>query len=141
MQKKRFALRTALAGLVALWVLTIAGTVQAAGLQTIEPEKAAGLIAQHRGDPAFVILDIRTPAEFKSGHLEKAVLLDYYSKSFWDQVKLLDRNKTYLMYCRSGNRSGRALRQLEGLGFQEVYDLAGGIGAWQRKGYAVTAAE
>jgi phage shock protein E len=51
-----------------------------------------------------------------------------------NQIAALDKNATYAVYCRSGNRSGTALEQMTAAGFTHVYDLAGGIGTWQSMG-------
>lgn len=112
----------------------------AATLETISPRQAAALIDKERGSTDFVVLDLRTPAEFQSGHLEGAVMIDYYAPSFAEKLQQLDKSKTYLIYCRSGNRSGKALDLFKKLGFQSVYNMAQGINGWGRAGYAVTAA-
>ena len=88
------------------------------------------MLDQRRGDPDLVLLDIRTPAEFDAGHIEGAVLLDYYARDFVDRLKQLDREKTYLIYCRSGNRSGKSLAIFQKLGFHHAYHLETGILGW-----------
>ena len=75
----------------------------------------------------FTLLDIRTPQEFNAGHLPGAFNIDYYDASFKQQLDALDKNKRYIIYCRSGNRSKGALRIMEELGFREVYELQEGI--------------
>ena len=82
-----------------------------------------------------VLLDIRTPGEYKDGHIHGSVLLDYYARDFVDKLKALDREKTYLVYCRSGNRSGKSLSVFNQLGFRQVYHLKTGIRGWQREKY------
>ncbi|MEI8003331.1 MAG: rhodanese-like domain-containing protein, partial [Methanothrix sp.] len=57
----------------------------------------------------LVILDVRTPQEYGSGHLNGSINLDFKSPSFTDQIARLDRDKAYLIYCRTGVRSARAL--------------------------------
>jgi rhodanese-related sulfurtransferase len=69
--------------------------------------------------------------------LEGATQIKYRESNFEAKVKELDREKPVYVYCRSGNRSGRAARIMKGLGFKEVYNLEGGILAWQRKGKPV----
>lgn len=107
-------------------------------IETISPRQVADLISQRNGDPNFIILDIRTLAEFKTGHLHNAVLLDYYSKTFVNELKRLDKTKTYLIYCRSGNRSGRSLGLIKKMGFHSVYNMDQGIIGWLKKGYKIT---
>lgn len=75
-----------------------------------------------------VVLDVRTRGEFSEGHIPRAVHIDVMSPSFAGAIEKLDRNKTYLVYCRSGNRSGQACSIMTAKGFK-AYNLAGGIGA------------
>lgn len=84
--------------------------------------------------PGTIVLDVRTPAEYASGHLPQALNIDIEAGDFATRIATLDKNATYAVYCRSGNRSGVALEQMAGVGFTNLYDLAGGIGAWQGMG-------
>ena len=105
--------------------------------ENITPEEAFALIQANQQNPDFVIIDVRTPEEFATGYLENAVNIDYYSAAFSDEIKTLDKNRTYLIYCRSGARSGQALALMAVLHFTEVYDISGGITAWQAAGLPV----
>lgn len=105
----------------------------------ITPKKAYSLIQSYReGCPCnrknFVIIDVRTPEEYVDGHIENAINLDYYSKAFEDELNKLDKNKTYLIYCRSARRSGMALDTMKQLGFTKVYNMLGGIIQWKAEG-------
>lgn len=85
-----------------------------------------------------VVIDIRRPEEYAAGHLEAANLqLDYYAPDFKDRLARLDKNGKYLIYCRSGHRSGLALAIMKDLGFTEIHDIAGGINAWMAAGLPV----
>ena len=84
--------------------------------------------------PGTVVLDVRTPAEFATGHLPQAKNIDFEASDFATRIAALDKNTTYAIYCRSGNRSGAAMEQMAAANFTHVYDLAGGIGAWQTMG-------
>ena len=95
--------------------------------EKISAIKAKDLIAQS-GD-SLKIIDIRTSEEFLSGNIEKSTNIDFYG-SFEEQISKLDRSSKYLIYCRSGNRSGQAIKIFEKLNFKEVYDLEGGYNAW-----------
>lgn len=77
-----------------------------------------------------VILDIRTKEEYQGGHLANSKNIDYYASDFQEQLDELDKQATYLIYCRSGNRSSTALQIMKGLGFSRVYELEGGINSW-----------
>lgn len=83
------------------------------------------------------ILDVRTPTEFKSGHLKNAILADWTNPaSFNEKVRLLDKTKTVYSYCQIGGRSAQATTQLVKNGFK-VYYLDGGITAWTKAGNSV----
>jgi phage shock protein E len=84
--------------------------------------------------PGTIVLDVRTPAEYTSGHLPAAQNIDIEAPDFATRIATLDKNVPYAVYCRSGNRSGVALEQMAAAGFTHVYDLADGIGAWQNMG-------
>ena len=100
-------------------------------IESIPPLDAFSLIQENQDNSDFVIIDVRTPEEFTEEHIENAINLDYHSETFRDE---LDKNKTYLIYCRSGSRSGSALDTMEELNFKEVYNLLGGINQWKAEG-------
>lgn len=103
-------------------------------VQLISPKDAVALLAAHAGSPSFVLLDVRTPEEFAQGRIAGAILLDYRGAGFqWDLARL-DRSQTYLVYCRTGNRSSYAVRIMAEMGFAHVYDLDGGIVLWEAEG-------
>lgn len=72
------------------------------------------------------VIDVRTPTEFAGGHLEGAVNIDWEGTDFAGQVASLDKNGVYILYCRSGNRAGKALEALKGMGFTHLTN-AGGV--------------
>lgn len=86
-----------------------------------------------------VVLDVRTPAEYATGHIEGAVNIDVEAPTFDQKITELDKSKHYAVYCRTGNRSQVALGRMQSAGFGSVYHLAGGITAWQAAGYPVQA--
>lgn len=96
----------------------------------VDPATAAAL-AQ---DDAITVIDVRTPEEYAQGHIDGATLLDFYEPTFADQLAELDRDGTYLLYCRSGNRSGQAASIMSELGFDQVYDAQGGVIAYEAAG-------
>lgn len=128
--------------LAAVFVLPLAacGTADAPEGQIIQDLSAAEayiMIQDNQGKADFVILDVRTPGEFADGHIEGAVLLDFNAANFEAEVDKLDKDIRYVVYCRTSNRSGQAINVMKKLGFAEVYDLDGGIVAWQAAGYPV----
>ncbi|MCA9478530.1 MAG: rhodanese-like domain-containing protein [Nanoarchaeota archaeon] len=86
--------------------------------------------------PDAVLLDVRTPEEFQAEHLEGATNIDFYGEGFRDQLDQLDKDQTYLIYCRTGHRSGITLETMRELGFTSVYDLDEGITDWKASGYS-----
>jgi uncharacterized protein len=82
----------------------------------------------------LIILDVRTAKEYLSGHLRDSINIDFRSPSFQDQISLLDRDAAYLLYCRTGIRSRKALLIMSSMGFREIYNLSQGIEQWKREG-------
>jgi rhodanese-related sulfurtransferase len=100
----------------------------------LSPSEARETIGKRSGDPGFVLLDVRTPKEFGEERIDGAVMVDYKSPSFRDEMAKLDRNKTYLVYCRTGHRTEGAVKVMRELGFPNVSVLAGGLTKWKEAG-------
>lgn len=141
--------RTSLGPLAPVLVLTAliaagcAGTEPVASVTTARPSATApaagaaldpAAFSESIARPGTVVLDVRTPAEFAGGHLQGARNIDIESPRFEESVSALPREATYAVYCRTGNRSARALDDMRGLGFGDIYHLAGGISAWESAG-------
>ena len=83
-------------------------------------------------DKNAVILDVRTDAEVADGIIPNAIHIDIYKgQDFIDEIETLDKDKNYYVYCRSGNRSGQACAIMDQLGFENAYNLEGGILEWE----------
>lgn len=82
----------------------------------------------------LVILDIRTPFEFDEGHIEASFNLDFFDDGFEEALSKLDREATYLLYCRCGGRSAYALDLMDRLGFTSAAHMPGGVEGWQLAG-------
>ena len=136
MNKKNLLIRISLVALIIVSVVTIGCTGQIN--VDITPKKAADLIEANLGNPNFVIIDVRTPAEFSSGHIAKAINIDFGSESFESEINELDRSKTFLIHCQSGNRSIGALDVIIEMGFMYVYHLSAGISGWISEGFPIT---
>lgn len=95
----------------------------------VSSKEAYEIIKSIKNNPEIVILDVRTEKEFKSGYIENAKNLDFYASNFKEELNKLDRNKTYLVFCRSGNRSGQTLDIMKNLGFKKAINI-GGIIEW-----------
>jgi len=113
----------------------VVGETSTEGIRLVTPEEGAALRADPPDD--LVILDVRTPEEYGDGHLSGAVQIDFYDDDFADQLADLDTDVPYLVYCRSGNRSGQTTAIMRDLGFTDVADVDGGIIAWAEAGNPV----
>lgn len=80
------------------------------------------------------VIDVRTPEEFEEGHLEGATRIGIADADFRDQLDELDRDGNYLVYCRTDNRSGQAVEVMREMGFDNVWDMDGGVTAWSDAG-------
>ncbi|MFZ1729037.1 MAG: rhodanese-like domain-containing protein [Bacteroidota bacterium] len=89
-----------------------------------------GLMQEHKN---AVILDVRTPAEFHSGHIPGAVNRDISDRDFSEKVQSYDKSTPVLLYCHSGSRSHHAGKVLVKLGFAQVYNLASGLYDWKKQ--------
>ncbi len=89
-------------------------------------------LSQLENDDNAVVLDVRTDAEVADGIIPNAIHIDIYKgQEFIDEVDALDKSKNYYVYCRSGNRSGKACQIMEELGFENAYNLLGGMLEWE----------
>lgn len=113
-----------LLGIVGIIVLILI-TVSISGKTT----KLAGVefVQTYTNTPNAVLVDVRTPGEFATGHIDQAVNIDFENPSFVPEIKKLDITKTYFVYCRSGNRSGQAVSVMKSNGVKNIYELSGGI--------------
>lgn len=97
-------------------------------MKNIRQEEWNSLISE---DENFVILDTRTPQECAEGMIKNSVIIDFLQPElFLSEIKKLDKNKTYYIYCRSGNRSGQACHIMDSLGFSNTFNLIGGVLEW-----------
>lgn len=78
----------------------------------------------------ITLVDVRTPEEIAAGHIEGAMGIDYKADNFKEEIGKLDRDGEYLLYCRSGNRSGKAMKLMKKMGFTKMYNMEGGYLAW-----------
>jgi rhodanese-related sulfurtransferase len=109
-------------------------TTAADAPQNVTPDQAEKLLKEKKD---IVVLDVRTPEEFKEGHIAGAKNVDFQSEDFKKQVAALDKSKTYLVHCAAGGRSSRALKVLEADKFEHVYHLNDGFAGWKQAGKPV----
>lgn len=102
------------------------------GIRDVTPAEAYQIIQTNSANAPLTILDLRTTPEFLMGHIENAVLINFYDSDFAQRLGNLPRDATYLIYCHSGSRSTRVLSMMRQLGFTHVYHLATGIIGWYK---------
>lgn len=104
----------------------------AASVEVVNVDAASNMIAS---DPSLQILDVRTPEEVAAGTIAGARVANWFDGDFAQKAEsMLDKSKPVLVYCKVGGRSGKAADVLLGKGFSKVYNLEGGITAWNSAG-------
>ncbi|BDD08938.1 hypothetical protein FUAX_13700 [Fulvitalea axinellae] len=93
------------------------------------------LQAKITSEEQFILLDVRTPAEYEAGHLKNAININWHSDEFKAKVSKLDKSKTVYVYCRSGRRSANASEAMRKMGFKKALNVEGGILAWKKEGF------
>ena len=107
--------------------------------QAIAATDARALIQNRTADPNFIIIDVRTPAEFATGHIENAVniCVTCTDPAFSDAIAGLEKTRTYFVYCGSQHRSPTAIAAMQQAGFTSLYELTGGLATWVAAGLPV----
>lgn len=104
-------------------------------VKTPEPEEMKNInqedFKSRMGKPGVFILDVRTPLEINEGKIKGALEIDFRSTNFKDKIDKLNRDKAYLVYCRSGVRSYEASQLMIDMGFKDVSNLLGGYSQWK----------
>ena len=118
-------MRTILFILITLIAFSCAAPQQLAPaeVQDLTPEE----FKRHRLSGKTLVVDVRTPEEYATGHLEGAINSDFRGGEFAEEIKTWNKNKVYYLYCASGNRSGKAAELMKEAGFQHIYN----VGAYQ----------
>ena len=111
-------------------VLLLAGCSSSTGAIDLGVSEFSTKVAE----AGVITLDVRTPIEFAEGHIEGARLIDFQSGNFENEISALDKNATYAVYCRSGNRSGQAVKVMQDAGFTSVFNMNGGVIDWANAG-------
>lgn len=116
-----------------LFLLLLSFTAIFCNGQTTNVE-AAVFAEKIKTTPNAQILDVRTPEEFASEHIDKAVNINWLANDFMVNTGKLDKSKAVFVYCKSGGRSAKAVAKLQELGFNSIYELQGGILKWNAAG-------
>lgn len=83
----------------------------------------------------ILLIDVRTPEEYATGHVENAINIDFRASNFKDLIGELDKDQDVYVYCKVGGRSGGAAKLMDEMGFKKIYDLQGGILQWEKDGF------
>ena len=125
-----YAQRMAFFICMCLWVV-MAGCTGHSDIKNITPEECDALLKQQD----VQLVDVRTEQEYGNGHLKEAILINIQGQGFTAKAtQQLDKQKPVIIYCRSGRRSMQAAQILVNEGFETVYNMKGGILAWQAEG-------
>lgn len=128
--------------LIAIMIFASRGGDGPAGIRNVTVEEAKKMV--EKGD--VFILDVRTPSEFNSSHIEGATLIPVTNSGgsnlnpdqlLESRINEVPKDKEILVYCRSGHRSTSASKILVNAGYSQVYNMEGGINAWTGAGYPV----
>jgi rhodanese-related sulfurtransferase len=114
----------------AVFFFAFKGVTQNSCFENVNVEAFASKMNPEAKD--VVIIDVRTPSEVSQGAIKGAVNINVNDRNFLEQINKLDKEKTYLVYCRSGARSARACTVMCNNGFQKLFNLQGGFMAWSR---------
>lgn len=118
--------------------LFLSVTISAQTYLDIDVHEGKDTIEANIDNPNFTILDVRTASEYFPEHIEGAIYRDFFADDFELQLDSLSKSRVYLIYCRSGNRSGQSLEIMKNLGFETVYNMLGGMNSWNGANYPVT---
>jgi rhodanese-related sulfurtransferase len=124
-------MKSLLSFVIALSILSFVQFAGAADARNISVDEAARLL---KSDTNIVVLDVRTPREFEAGHIKGATNINFNDKDFAKRVEALDKNKTYIIHCASGGRSGRACQQIKTMDFKNMLHMNQGFNAWKEAG-------
>lgn len=102
--------------------------------EDIFPLEAWELISNNRKGDDLVIIDVSMPREYKGLHLEGAINVNLFSRFFKSRLDVMDKSRTYVIYCKMGGRSKIAKKLMLQLGFRKVYNIVGGTLLWKEEG-------
>jgi rhodanese-related sulfurtransferase len=95
------------------------------------PQDAYDFLKANKDNKEVVLLDLRTPGEYAEEHISGSVFAGYFSEDFNDKLSGMDKNKTYILYCKAGRVCPKVIKQMKSLGFKEAHKIEGGIKEWK----------
>ncbi len=121
---------------LSLFMLSLGAFAQTAdkdSIQVLSLKKIKKMMSKKKN----MLVDVRTPEEVSEGQIAGALNINFLGENFATEIQNLNKNKTYLLYCRSGSRTRKAADQMQKAGFKKVYMLEGGLTAWKEAGKPV----
>ena len=117
-------------------VLLLSFTVvaQAQKIVQVTSTEASKLLTK---DNKWIVLDVRTPDEFKDGHIKNAINIDINSDEAFQKIEKLNKNAKYIVHCRTNHRSGKAVAYMNTHGFKTIYQMSDGFSGWSSGNNAV----
>ena len=136
--RERLSRLVAVSTLAAVSIVGLSGCASTGAADTAVTTIGAADLLEVVGGSDVVVLDVRTPAEFAEGHVPGSLNIDLSSPSFAEDIEALPKDATYVVYCRSGNRSAQAASLMAEAGFTSVYDVDAGPATLAEAGVPVT---
>lgn len=122
-------------GFIMLLILVSLSSCKGQESNTVETIPAEAFAKKLSETPSPQIIDVRTPEEFNSEHIDNAKNINWFEADFASKAEKLDPTKPVYVYCKSGGRSAKAAAKFAELGFKNIYNLEGGFLKWSSKGF------
>lgn len=119
-------------GIYFLLIVASCASANQEAVEIINAERLAELQTE-----GVLVFDIRTPDEYKNGHIPNVIHVNFFDTNFIEQVKELNLSESIVIHCASGGRSAKAAKKLSEAGFIKIYDYSGGFNDWSSKGLKV----
>jgi len=120
--------------LIPVLFLLLSSSINAQTRTEVNSKQASVLIQK---DSKLIVLDVRTPEEFKEGHIKGAINIDIRQEDAFSKIDKLNKNAKYLVYCRTNHRSGMAVDHMMQSGFRNVTQMMDGFPGWAANKLAV----
>lgn len=114
-----------------LAILSFTSCAQKSEVKQVTSAEALQLISENKN---LIVLDVRTPMEFESGHIKGAINININDPDAFPKIDKLDHNAEYLVHCRTNHRSNIAVKHMEKSGFKSIFQMSDGYNGWNQNG-------
>lgn len=114
---------------LAIALISLTAFARAEQVQQVSSTEVAKML---KSGKKYIVIDVRTPGEFSSGHIKGSINIDISSREAEEKIKKLDPNASYIVHCRTQNRSQAAIKYMVENGFKSIYKMTDGIVGWSR---------